>query len=154
MRGRKPQPTKLKILRGNPGQRRLNEQEPQHVDGKLTCPAWMPAAGRARWRELVALLVPIGLLKPAHRDALVAYCTAWAELRYATMTLAKEGHTVKTRFGVGHHPAVAMQRSAWKAIKDFSTLFGLDPSSQSRIKVCDNKPADDLAEFLPHAASS
>lgn len=41
MAGRKPKPTVVKILEGNPGKRKLNDKEPMPVKGMPTCPAWL-----------------------------------------------------------------------------------------------------------------
>ena len=41
IRGRKPKPTALKVLEGNPGHRPLNKKEPM-PKGKLPrCPEWL-----------------------------------------------------------------------------------------------------------------
>ena len=40
-RGRKPKPTALKVLEGNPGKRPLNDREPVPPKGTLKCPAWL-----------------------------------------------------------------------------------------------------------------
>ena len=38
-RGRKPKPTALKVLEGNPGKRPLNENEPIPPKGSIKCPS-------------------------------------------------------------------------------------------------------------------
>lgn len=46
-RGRKPKPTALKKLEGNPGKRPLNELEPLPQVTMLRCPNWLePEAKR------------------------------------------------------------------------------------------------------------
>ena len=40
-RGRKPKPTAMKILEGNPGKRPLNPFEPVPVKGDIKCPDWL-----------------------------------------------------------------------------------------------------------------
>ena len=40
-RGRKPKPTNLKVLEGNPGQRPLNDNEPKPGKKAPTCAAWL-----------------------------------------------------------------------------------------------------------------
>jgi phage terminase small subunit len=42
---------------------------------------------------------------------------------------------------------VAQQRSALRALKDFAGLFGLDPSSRSKLHA-GSPEADELEEFL------
>ena len=44
-RGRKPKPTALKVLEGNPGKRPLNENEPIPPKGSIKCPSWLLPEG-------------------------------------------------------------------------------------------------------------
>jgi P27 family predicted phage terminase small subunit len=148
MRGRKPKPTPLKILTGNPGKRPLNGQEPLPKRGRPVCPAFLSAGAKSQWRRLVPELDRLGLLTLVDSGALAAYCQAWDEFRQATITLNKEGRIVSGALGgLKSHPAVAQQRSAWKGIQAFAALFGLDPSSRTRLKV-PPKEDDPLAAFL------
>ena len=41
MAGRKPKPTALKKLEGNPGKRKLNTKEPVPDKGMPDCPKWL-----------------------------------------------------------------------------------------------------------------
>ncbi len=41
MAGRKPKPTAVKKLEGNPGKRKLNKNEPVPAKGMSTCPDWL-----------------------------------------------------------------------------------------------------------------
>lgn len=136
-RGRRPKPTTIKLAQGNPGRRPLNADEPMPLRGCPACADWLHEYAKEVWAEVVPELDRLGLLTVVDRPALTALCQAWAEFRLATETLAKEGRTtVSPVSGVVHsHPAVQQQRTAWKAIQNFSSLFGLDPSSRTRIKV-------------------
>ena len=40
-RGRKPKPTGIKQLEGNPGKRKLNEREPKPEKKAPSCPKWL-----------------------------------------------------------------------------------------------------------------
>ena len=59
MRGRKPKPTSVKILTGNPGKRRLNHEEPKPPVSVPECPVELSPTAKAEWdrlgRELVRL---------------------------------------------------------------------------------------------------
>lgn len=136
MRGRKPTPTKLKILRGNPGERPLNDKEPQPAAGTPDRPTWLKGAARKIWDALLPGLVELGVVTQIDGHTFAAFCQACAELDYATAILEKEGRIITSkRGGKRSHPAVEQQRSAMKAVKDFSALFGIDPSSRTRIKL-------------------
>ena len=45
MAGRKPKPTAIKKLEGNPGKRKLNTKEPIPAKGMPECPQWLLAEG-------------------------------------------------------------------------------------------------------------
>lgn len=134
MPGPPPKPTKLRLLEGNPGKRPINQTEPRPAAGAPSCPTWLDREGKAEWRRIVRALDRIGLLCKIDRAAIAAYCQAWAEFHIATRQLQNEGRTFKTESGyLAPHPAVAMQRSAWQAIKSYAALFGLDPASRSKL---------------------
>lgn len=139
----------MKELAGNPGKRKINKREPRPKDGAPKCPAWLPKLAKAEWQRIVKVL-PAGLLTQADLAALVSYCIAVAELQLATEAL-EEGRTFTTEKGyVGQHPAVAQQRSAWAAVKQFAALFGLDPSSRGRMHLGGggDEEADPLEDFI------
>lgn len=140
LRGPAPQPTKLKMIRGNPGRRPLNDQEPQPDPTPPTCPNWIDDIAKAKWAELSPELTRLGLLTSIDGDALAAYCQAFAEFQLATETLQTESRFFSTDKGyLAPHPAVSQQRSAWETMKSFAAMFGLNPSSRSRLKVMPRK---------------
>ena len=49
--GRKPKPTAVKILEGNPGKRKLNEHEPQPQRKAPPCPKWLEPEAKKEWRR-------------------------------------------------------------------------------------------------------
>ena len=74
MRGRKPKPTALKLIEGNPGKRPINGHEPKPPASKPTCPSHLSPTAKAEWKRLAEALHRIGLLTQADRTALAAYC--------------------------------------------------------------------------------
>ena len=62
-RGRKPKPTALKVLEGNPGRRPLNKNEPKPKGKKkLQCPSYFNAEAKKEWRRLSKVLIEMGVL--------------------------------------------------------------------------------------------
>ena len=45
-RGRKPTPTAMKLLEGNPGKRKLNDKEPRPEKKAPSCPKWLEPEGK------------------------------------------------------------------------------------------------------------
>src|SRR5947207_11816997 len=77
MRGRKPKPTALKLLAGNPGKRRLNHREPKPQRELPTCPSHLLPAAKAEWKRLARELYDLGVLTRLDRGALAGYCQAY-----------------------------------------------------------------------------
>lgn len=149
--GRPPKPTRLKILSGNPGKRPLNDQEPRPAAGAPEPPDFLTGIALSKWHDLAPQLEAMGLLTRVDGDALAAYCLAWQELAEATVLL-KDGRTVFGSEGsLKAHPAIAMQRSALQALRQFASLFGLSPSDRSRLKVDTAADDDPLGAFLKGA---
>ena len=61
-RGRKPKPTAIKELEGNPGKRPLNDAEPKPVRKAPPCPKWLEPEAKKEWRRLSKQLEQIGVL--------------------------------------------------------------------------------------------
>ena len=62
MRGRKPLPSNVVRLRGNPGKRRLNDAEPRPAAKTPSCPACLGDEARKEWKRLAKELAELGLL--------------------------------------------------------------------------------------------
>ena len=77
MRGRKPKPTSLRVIEGNPGKRPLNTREPKPVRGAPTCPAHLSPTAKAEWKRLIGQLVELGMISLLDRAALAAYCQTY-----------------------------------------------------------------------------
>ena len=52
MVGRKPKPTTVKKLEGNPGKRKLNTKEPVLAKGMPACPDWLIPEAKKDWERL------------------------------------------------------------------------------------------------------
>ena len=86
MRGRRPTPTRLKVLTGNPGKRPLNAAELTPKPAIPECPTELGPVARREWDRLVGKLASLSLLTNLDRAALAAYSGAyalWAESREA-----------------------------------------------------------------------
>lgn len=69
MAGRKPKPTALKTLEGNPGKRKINKKEPIPGKGIPTCPEWLLPEAKLEWERLAAVMDQMGLLTEVDRTA-------------------------------------------------------------------------------------
>ena len=140
-RGPAPTPTTLKLLRGNPGKRPVNDREPKPPRTRPRRPKWLEGDGRKAWEDLVPLLDGMGVLTLVDRRALARYCKLWA--RWVTLSKLidehgevypvrdKEGKTVAFRM----LPQVKIVESLSAELRQLEREFGLTPSARSRIVV-------------------
>ena len=133
-RGRKPKPTALKVLEGNPGKRPLNLYEPA-PEGKLPeCPAWLEEEAKAEWERLAVPMHNLGLLTELDMAAFAAYCQAYARWKEAEEFITQHGTIVKTPSGYWQQvPQVSIAQTYLKMMQKSAEQFGLTPSSRSRI---------------------
>ena len=151
MAGRRPKPTSLKVLEGNPGKRQLNPNEPKPDASVPKCPAWLSKEAKREWKRLVPFLEQAGLLTQVDRAAFAGYCQSYADWVDAKAHIAAEGSTFETPNGYQQQtPWVSIAQASLKTMLKFCTEFGLTPSSRSRI-VAANAPeseADDMEMLL------
>ena len=91
MRGRKPTPTHLKLVKGNPGRRPLNDCEPAPRKMMPKPPADLSGDARDEWARVAPELYRVGLLTSLDRSALAAYCQLYARWREAERGIAEGG---------------------------------------------------------------
>lgn len=133
-RGRKPKPTALKILEGNPGKRPLNEYEPKPDKKAPKCPAWLDKEAKKEWRRMSSQLEVIGVLTEVDMAAFAGYCQAYARWKEAEEFITKHGTIVKTPSGYWQQvPQVSIAQTYLKIMNKFCEEFGLTPSARSRI---------------------
>lgn len=64
MRGRRPKPTRLKLLTGNPGEHPLNHEEPKPDPQIPDCPVELGPVARREWERLAAELAKLRISPP------------------------------------------------------------------------------------------
>lgn len=128
-RGPPPQPTALKLERGNPGKRALNRQEPVFTPADDTPPADLKGHALARWNELAPDLCRQGLLTVASRFCLRDYCIQEAEIITLERLLARTARRDPIR-------------STWEKelkskrveCRQYGAQFGLTPATAAGVK--------------------
>ena len=150
MRGGKPTPTVLKILRGNPGKRTINRDEPRpepiapDVPPELTDPV---AIGE--WRTTIVPAIAIRQVTAADRLMAISYCELWATWRSQLADAAKHAHVVAV--GKDGRPTQNPARNA--ANKTLTLLLrvasdlGFSPASRSRVRVASGDGSGDDLEL-------
>lgn len=149
MAGRKPKPTALKELAGNPGKRPLNEREPKPRAAVPTAPRHLTGEARKEWRRMGRELLALGVLTTVDRAALAAYCVAYARWADAEAQVTKLGTVVKTANGnLIQNPYLAVANRAMDQMMKAAGEFGMTPSSRSRVQVQQADAGPSLAELL------
>jgi P27 family predicted phage terminase small subunit len=138
MRGRRPKPTRIKALTGNPGKRSLNPHEPRPEPALPDCPPELSPAARQEWVRIGADLSKLNLVTHLDRGALAAY-GFWVEAleqiqKYGTMVKSPTGYPIQSPYlAIANRQAELMIRVA--------SEFGFTPASRSRISA---PPPDQL----------
>ncbi|MGD9644433.1 MAG: phage terminase small subunit P27 family [Pirellulales bacterium] len=150
MRGRKPTPYRLKILRGNPGRRNAKAPEPEPALSVPECPDHLKGEARNEWDRMATELYSLGLLSNLDRAALAAYCVAYGRWHDAEEILRKT-NVVLVAKGTGNmypNPYLHIANKAMEQMHKFLTEFGMSPSSRTRVHGKSDKPGDDFEQFL------
>jgi P27 family predicted phage terminase small subunit len=148
-RGPPKTPTKLTVLRGNPGKRPINKREPK-PDGVPTCPPELSLRARAEWRRMSKALIKLGLLTEIDMAALAAYCMLWADVIDNELAIREYGRTYISPTGQLHQrPEVAMRAKALAAMKVYIGEFGMTPSARTHLETgAPSVGMDDLERML------
>lgn len=148
VRGRRPKPTQLKVISGNPGKRPLNLSEPK-PEGPAQCPAWLDGGGKAEWRRVAPHLEKMGLLTAVDMAAFACYCDAVSKLEQANNKIESLGLIAKTGGGGAKvSPYFTIRSKAMEEIRAFASEFGFTPSSRGRIEMPPEVPEDEESKFF------
>ena len=136
MRGRKPTPTQLKLVAGNPGKRPINGSEPQPAADLPTCPAHLNPSAKAEWKRLARDLNRIGLLTMVDRAALAVYCQSYGRWVEAERKLKETPVLLKMPSGyIQHSPWLTIANKERELMARYMAELGLTPSSRSRLAI-------------------
>lgn len=150
--GRKPKPTTLHVLNGNPSKINLEERqqnEPRFSPGLPACPEWLSKDAKQEWERLLPELDATSMLKKVDMAAFAGYCDSLAMWKRANKVIDMEGLTVETIQGsLKAHPAVAIRDKALEKMKSFAIEFGFTPASRSRVTQPDQDKEEDPMEAM------
>lgn len=151
MKGRKPKPTAIKDLQGNPGKRAKNHAEPVFSPSEGACPPWLSARAREEWGIVSAELKTLGMLQRVDAASLASYCQSVANVEAAQAEIDEHGLVIEDAMGKRiKNPAFNIQKEAMLLIQKFASEYGFTPAARARIKAPTvQKETDPLAEYLP-----
>ena len=140
-RGPPPMPTKLKLMRGNPGKRAINKREPKPKRETPRCPIWLTPEAKKFWKQIVPELRRLGVLTVIDGAALAGLCQCYARWRAAEEFIATNGECYPLRDGHGklrymqQFPQVSIARNLLHQLRGLYQEFGLTPASRTRLQV-------------------
>jgi P27 family predicted phage terminase small subunit len=146
--GRKPIPTHLKVVRGNPGKRPLNENEPT-PEGPAEMPEYLSPAAREHWPIVAKQLEDAGVLTSIDVHALALYCEAFARWRNALAEVARSGPVYTTPQGFAmQSPHLSIANKAQEQMTKLLIEFGMTPSSRTRVTKAPKDEQDPFKAFV------
>jgi len=157
-RGPRPTPTKLKILRGNPGRRPINQDEPEPPADGIVMPAHLGDVAAAKWREVLPLLQAVKVMTRSDVEALARYCDTYEWWLACRVKLKKEGDTYPILNDKGEvkyiaqRPEVSIANKLATQLRQLEQDFGLNPSARTGLKVENAEPANTLQAFIEETA--
>ncbi|HSQ49717.1 MAG TPA: P27 family phage terminase small subunit [Nitrospiraceae bacterium] len=134
--GRRPLPTSLKVLRGNPGKRHLNELEPKPVAGPVEKPGYLSVGAAEVWGEIAQGCLAMGTLTPVDVPAFARLC----ELEFTARIFSRH----KDDAGWKNQRE---ERDCAIVLKSYYDFFGMTPSGRSRIKVPKQAPDEPASKW-------
>jgi len=150
--GRKPLPTVLHVLNGNPSKINLEERErkePKFSSTLPKCPEWLNTDAKKEWKRLLPDLEMSGILRQVDMAVFAGYCDNYAMWKKASELIEVEGLTIETmQGGLKAHPATAIRDKALEKMKSFAVEFGFTPASRSRVNGPDEKDEIDPMDAL------
>lgn len=146
---RRPTPSAINKLHGNPGNRAINTLEPEPQLGVPEKPKGMGTAANRIWDRFVRELMEMKVLSIVDGVALREACISAAlaekfsrevldEPMVDEPCFDKDGNLVGTKRKV--NPATAGYITCSKNMKAFLLEFGLTPASRSKLKIEKPKP--------------
>jgi P27 family predicted phage terminase small subunit len=146
MRGRRPTPTHLKELHGNPGKRPLNKNEPKPVGDLFAAPEWMSDSQREGWAYAITN-APHGLLKCLDRSILAIWVVAEDLHREAAEKVTHYGLLTKSpNAGLPlQSPYLAILNKQAQIMLKAGAELGFSPSSRTRVQIAPDRSNNPFA---------
>lgn len=151
----KPIATAEKKLNGNPGKRKINDNEPQ---GKLLekmppAPMYLGEHAVEAWNRNGPVLIEMMLLTEADLELFATFCQAIHLMIVSSQDINTNGMTVMGQRGRTRNPAIATFTAATTTIRSLASEFGMTPSSRTKLKM-PGESGETLDDFLNSQSDS
>lgn len=154
----RPLPTKLKLVRGNPGKRPINLEEPEPRRGIPKMPSYLSAFPIAveEWERESKILDDMGVLTEADCATLATRCYLASQIQTLALDIKKEGYVIDIQSLNKKNQLIETSKANPKCIqlktllseyRQLGNLFGLDPSSRTKLKAESPKGGSKIDKF-------
>lgn len=144
MRGRKPTPSYLRVLRGDTRKQARDQSRPRVLPPPepIQPPGALSTAAKAVWAELAPELHRVGWLTALDAPAFAALCGVVARWREVDARLAGGEDTPALR---------RLARDLGRDVTKMGEQFGLTPLARTRLSVVQPKVKSKFSDFLAGA---
>lgn len=152
-RGPQKNPTNLELLRGNPGKRKLNKNEPKFEKEEEVPkpPSFLSTYAKKEWKRLAPIVFKLGLLTKGDYSAFAAYCQNYHRWIVAEKEIRKrKGMTTSSAMGNEVViPEVRIANEAMQNMLKFAKEFGLTPASRTGVDAEKSEKSENpFAKFI------
>ena len=142
MPGPPPQPAHLKLVRGNPGKRRVRPEVEPRVSQQLPePPVFLSEDAKGEWRRLIEEMVRLKLVTRLDMMLFGCYCQSFSDWKSAVEAFNQtaqrdplmHGLLIEDRNGARPNPLLRVVRAAADTMLRTAAEFGLTPIARARI---------------------
>lgn len=153
---RKAVPTELKILRGNPGKRAINKNEPKpEILEEYPVPELLKKIkpkersdiAIKEWNHLTGILKKQKVLTEADILALEGLCYEYAKYYYYAVHEEVQVQTSAKGYQA-LHPFVYQSDKSFEVVRKLLADFGLTPASRTKLGGMEEKEKDTFMDYL------
>jgi P27 family predicted phage terminase small subunit len=159
IRGKKPTPTHLKLVTGNPGKRALPKNEPKPELAIPPVPRELCDDAKLEWGRVSVELHKLGLLSNIDRASLAAYCSSYGLWIRAMRKLRKKELddpeyggllSFSAKGNIMSEPLVGIANKAAADMVRYAEQFGMTPSARARVNGSEagNRSQDPAASYI------
>ena len=149
-------PTRLKILEGNPGKRKL-KVEPNPAPALPDPPPHLDTYALEEWEVISKSLYALGLLTEIDKNTLAAYCGAYSRWRHAEEELnvlrarggALNALVQKTVSGNWiQQPLIGIANKAAADMVRYASEFGMTPVARAKLGTTPSKEDEKFEKLI------
>lgn len=138
MRGRKPAPPELKVLKGESRPSRLRPDHAPRVEGAPEPPDWLGEDERREFEAYVTKLDQLGVLSSTDDGVISMAAMRRVEIRDLSKEITEKGHVLEETDKNDNpitraNPAVGQRNAAMKHLQSLEASMGLTPSDRGRV---------------------